>query len=106
MIHAEGPAGAVRLSSRSLTEVAGAPIGGDGRTRQNFGTPQQARRGHLPLIGALTHEALTILQMIGIDPAQAAEATVALAERMVARCKTLDQAAEELASFLLAIGRE
>ena len=29
----------------------------------------------------MTHEALTILQMIGVDPAQAPEATVALAER-------------------------
>ena len=50
----------------------------------------------------MTHEALTILQMIGVDPAQAPEATVALAERLVARCKTLDQAAKELALVLLA----
>jgi hypothetical protein len=35
----------------------------------------------------MTHEALTILQMIGVDPAQAPEATVALAERLVASCK-------------------
>ena len=27
-------------------EAAGAPIGDDGRTCQNFGTPQQARKGH------------------------------------------------------------
>ena len=54
----------------------------------------------------MTHGALTILQMVGIDPAQASEATVARAERMVASCETLDQAAEELAFVLLAIGRE
>ena len=54
----------------------------------------------------MTHEALTILQMTGVDPAQASEATVARAERMVASCETLDQAAEELAFFLLAISRE
>ena len=53
----------------------------------------------------MTHEALTILQMIGIDPAQAEEGTVALAERLVASCKTLDQAAEELALVLLAADR-
>jgi hypothetical protein len=53
----------------------------------------------------MTHEALTILQMIGVDPAQAPEATVALAERLVARCETLDQAAEELALVLLAAHR-
>jgi hypothetical protein len=50
----------------------------------------------------MTHEALTILQMIGIDSAQAPDATVALAERLVASCETLEQAAKELASVLLA----
>ena len=53
----------------------------------------------------MTHEALTILQMIGVDPAQAPEATVALAERLVARCENLNQAAEELALVLLAADR-
>ena len=48
----------------------------------------------------MTHEALTILQMIGVDSGQAPEATVALAERLVASCETLDQAAEELALVL------
>ena len=50
----------------------------------------------------MTHEALTILQMIGVYPAQASEATVTLAERLVESCETLDQAAKELASVLLA----
>ena len=50
----------------------------------------------------MTHEALTILQMIGVDPAKAPEATVALAERLVESCETLEQAADELASVLLA----
>ena len=54
----------------------------------------------------MTHEALTILQMIGIDPAQASEATVALAERLVASCENLNQGAEELALVLLAVNRE
>ena len=48
----------------------------------------------------MTHEALTILQMIGVDPVQAWEATVALAERLVESCENLDQAAEELAFVL------
>jgi hypothetical protein len=43
--------------------------------------------------------------MIGVDPAQAPEATVALAERLVARCENLNQAAEELALVLLAADR-
>ena len=50
----------------------------------------------------MTHEALTILQMIGVDPNQASEATVALAERLVESCETLDQAAKEMVSVLLA----
>ena len=45
----------------------------------------------------MTHEALTILRMIGVDPGQAPEATVALAERLVVSCETLDRAAETLA---------
>jgi hypothetical protein len=53
----------------------------------------------------MTNEALTILQMIGVDPAQAPEETVALAERLVGRCETLDQAAEELVLILLAADR-
>jgi hypothetical protein len=40
-----------------------------------------------------------------IDPAQTSEATVALAERLVASCETLDEAAEELALVLLAADR-
>jgi hypothetical protein len=43
--------------------------------------------------------------MIGVDPAQAPEETVALAERLVGRCETLDQAAEELVLILLAADR-
>jgi hypothetical protein len=43
----------------------------------------------------MTHEALTILRMIGVDPGQALEA-VALAERLVVSCETLDRAAETL----------
>ena len=54
----------------------------------------------------MTHEALIILQMIGVDPDKASEATVARAERMAASCETLDQAAEELAFFLLAVDSE
>ena len=53
----------------------------------------------------MTHEALTILQMIGVDPAQAPQATVALAERLVVSCETLDRAAETLALVLLAADR-
>ena len=53
----------------------------------------------------MTHEALTILRMIGVDPGQAPEATVALAERLVVGCETLDQAAETLALVLLAADR-
>ena len=53
----------------------------------------------------MTHEALTILQMIGVDPNQASEATVALAERLVESCETLDQAAEQMALVLLAADR-
>ena len=53
----------------------------------------------------MTNEALTILQMIGVDPAQAPEETVALTERLVASCETLDQAAKELALVLLAADR-
>jgi hypothetical protein len=48
----------------------------------------------------MTNEALTILQMIGVDPNDASQETVALAERLVASSETLDQAAKELASVL------
>jgi hypothetical protein len=53
----------------------------------------------------MTHEALAILRMIGIDPGQAPEATVALAERLVVSCETLEQSAETLALVLLAADR-
>jgi hypothetical protein len=62
--------------------------------------PTRAQRQSPLRIGAMTNEALTILQMIGVDPNDASQETVALAERLVASSETLDQAAKELASVL------
>jgi hypothetical protein len=69
--------------------------------------PPHRRSGtSVPTLRPMTQEALTILQVVGVDPAQASEATVALAERLVESCEYLDQAAEELALILLATDTE